>query len=120
MTTPTMTTPEDTRPTPPFWLVRGLLVAGQPVVLGGPMKCLKTATLIDLALSVANGTPFLGRFEVERPVRVALINGEGGQVAVQETARRVCQAKGIDLALGVGCGQRPARPNRRRWHRGEG
>jgi hypothetical protein len=53
---------------------------------------------VALALSLGTGTPFLGEFPVPRRVRVAMLSGESGQAVLQETARRVANAKGINLA----------------------
>jgi replicative DNA helicase len=81
----------------PTWLVRKILVAGQPAVVGGPKKALKTSLVIDLAVSLASGRPFLGAFQVPHQLPVLLLSGESGQAAVLDAARRVCQAKKLDF-----------------------
>jgi hypothetical protein len=79
------------------WLVKGILVAKQPVVIGGPKKSLKTSIALDLAISLGTATPFLGKFAVRRRHRVAVFSGESGNATIRETARRICDAKGLSL-----------------------
>jgi hypothetical protein len=82
------------------WLVRFLLVAGQPALIGGPSKCMKTSVALDLAISLASATDFLGhaQFRVPAPRKVAVLSGESGEAVLKETALRICKAKGLDLA----------------------
>ena len=80
------------------WLVRGVLVKGQPCVIGGPKKTLKTSLLIDLAVSLATATKFLGKFTVDQPVRVGFFSGESGPATIKDTVLRVCASKGADPA----------------------
>src|SRR5262245_42469508 len=79
------------------WLVRDIFVKNEPAVIGGPPKTLKTSTAVDLGLSLASGTPFLGKFEVPHRRRVAIFSGEQGAGELQRLARRICAAKGITL-----------------------
>lgn len=80
----------------PRFLVRGVLVAGQPAVIGGRSKTLKTSVATDLVVSLGSGSKFLGAFDTER-VNVAFWSGESGAATIRETARRVADARGVDL-----------------------
>ncbi len=79
------------------FLVDDILVKGQPGLLAGPPKGCKTTFLIDLGISASTATRFLNRFEVPEAVCVAVMTGESGLATVQETARRVCQSRGLRL-----------------------
>lgn len=78
------------------WLVEHVLVENQIAVVGGPRKALKTSLIIDLGVSLATGRRFLDRFAVRRPTRVGIISGESGGATIQETFRRICEAKEIE------------------------
>jgi hypothetical protein len=84
------------------WLVEGLIVAGEPVMIAGPKKTYKTSFAVDLAISAATGTPFLGKFPVSAPRRhgldgriVVLASAESGNDTLTETMRRVAAARGV-------------------------
>jgi hypothetical protein len=75
------------------YLIDGILVAGQPCILAGGKKTLKTNVSVDLVLSLAQAGLFLGKFKVQNAVRVALLSGESGRATIAETARRIAAAK---------------------------
>jgi len=79
------------------FLIEGVLVAGQPLIIAGPQKSLKTSTMIDAVISLASGSPFLSTFTVNRPCRVMVMSGESGLPTIKETAQRICLAKGLKL-----------------------
>ncbi|MEQ8788448.1 MAG: AAA family ATPase [Pirellulaceae bacterium] len=78
------------------WLVHRTLVAGQPAVMGGAHKTLKTSIAIDLIVSIASGKPFLDSFKVERRATVGVVSGESGGAVIRNTFLRVCNSKGIE------------------------
>lgn len=89
----------------PAWLVKRVLASAQPCVMGGPQKSLKTSILIDLALSMASGTPALGYFDVPRALRVGVLSGESGEAALKSIAWRVAKPRALhppDLPIAWG------------------
>lgn len=81
----------------PSWLVENVFVYGEPGVIGGPKKSMKTSVMLDLAISIGTGTPFLGSFAVPCTRRVAVISGESAPATLQETALRIAKSKKVDL-----------------------
>ena len=81
------------------WLIEDVLVKGQPAVIGGPKKTMKTSLIVDLAISLASGpgASFLGAFAVEHDASVLLLSGESGKETLKETAQRICSSKGVDF-----------------------
>lgn len=82
----------------PNWHIKNALVERQPCIAGGPQKSLKTTICgIDLGVSLAAGVDWLGTFAIPVRRRVGIISGESGPFTLQETAHRVCRAKGLNL-----------------------
>ena len=80
------------------FLVDGVLVASQPGLIGGLSKTLKTGISLDLGVSVASGTPFLGHFTVPKPVPVGIWSGESGDANIQKRIMAIAQDRGLDLS----------------------
>jgi len=81
------------------FLIDNVLVENQPCILGGAKKCLKTSVLLDMALSLAAGVPFLRQFEVPRPRSVLVMTGESGLVTVRNTIQRIAESADIDPGM---------------------
>jgi hypothetical protein len=62
----------------PQWRVNGLLPVGALSMLYAPQEQAKTFFALDLALSIASGTPFHGRKAKQGPVVYILSEGRGG------------------------------------------
>jgi hypothetical protein len=78
--------------TPLDWLIEEVCVIGQPILLGGASKSLKTSLATDLAISLATGGLFCGTFAA-RQCGVLFISAESGKAALRETCRRILAAK---------------------------
>jgi hypothetical protein len=74
------------------FIIENMLAKGQPLIIAGPQKVLKTWFIIDAAVALACGGFFLGKFRVPRPCRVAVMSGESGLATIQENALLVCNA----------------------------
>jgi len=80
------------------WLVEGFWSERAVGIVGGEPKCCKSFLALDLAVSVASGTPFLRRFAVHRPGRVLLFCAEDSQVVVRARLEGIALAAGVDFA----------------------
>jgi hypothetical protein len=79
------------------YVIENMIVGGQPLIVAGPHKVLKTSLVIDAVVALAVGGLFLGMFRVVRPLRVAVMTGESGFATIRETAMRICVAMGLKL-----------------------
>jgi energy-coupling factor transporter ATP-binding protein EcfA2 len=80
------------------WLVEGLWGASSVGVIGGAPKCAKTWLGLDMALSVATGTPCLGKYAVPEPGPVLVYLAEDALLVVREHVAGMARYRGIDLA----------------------
>ena len=80
------------------WLVAALWSEQAVGVIGGEPKCCKSFLALDLAVSVAAGTPCLRHFLVRRPGRVLLYAAEDAHHIVRQRLEGICSAAGLALA----------------------
>jgi hypothetical protein len=79
------------------WLVEQLWCARSVGVIGGAPKCAKTWLGLDMALSVATGTPCLGKYAVPEPGPVLVYLAEDALRAVRERVEGMARHRGLDL-----------------------
>ncbi len=78
-------------------LIKGVWLHPGYGMVGGGEKAMKTWFLVAMAVSVASGQPFLGRFPVGLRGPVLVLTGEGGASFWKRRARRVAAALGVEL-----------------------
>ena len=81
----------------PPWLVRSLWPSSAVGILGGPPKASKTWLGLDLAISVASGTPCLDAFPVDNPGRALLYLAEDSVETVRQRIEGICLHRGLDI-----------------------
>jgi hypothetical protein len=79
------------------WLVEQLWCAHSVGVIGGAPKSAKTWLGLDMALSVATGTPCLGRYTVPEPGPALIYLAEDALPAVRERIEGMARHRGLDL-----------------------
>lgn len=77
------------------YLIDRVTVQGQQGTIGGRSKCCKTLVAIDMALSVASGTPFLGHFHVPQAAPVIFLSYESGGATLQRTFDLMARSRGL-------------------------
>jgi DNA-binding transcriptional ArsR family regulator len=79
----------------PQWLVDNIWMAKNVGWIAGEGKSYKSIMSLDLALSVASGTPFLGKFKVNDPGTVLMVQEEDPVWRVAHRIQAMAEAKGI-------------------------
>lgn len=79
------------------WLVKDLWGQESVGIVGGAPKCCKSWLGLDLALSVASGTPCLGHFEVERKGPSLVYLAEDAAPMVRERIQGICDSRYLDI-----------------------
>ncbi len=79
------------------WLITGLWSEEAVGIVGGEPKCCKSFLALDMAVSVAAGTPCLRRFPVTRAGRVLLYAAEDALHVVRRRLEGICTAAAVAL-----------------------
>lgn len=79
----------------PEWLVEDIWMAKNVGWIAGEGKSYKSVMSLDLALSVASGTPFLGKFPVKDPGTVLMVQEEDPVWRVAHRIQAMADHKGI-------------------------
>lgn len=73
------------------WLTPPVIPAGGNILVAGYPKSHKTHFVLDLAVSLATGTPFLGRFGIPQRRRVGVVLMEGIRFQAGRRIARLCE-----------------------------
>jgi len=80
------------------WLVEGLWSEQAVGILGGEPKCCKSFLALDLAVSVASGTPCLRRYPVRQAGPVLVFPAEDALAVVRQRLEGICAAADVSFA----------------------
>lgn len=79
------------------WLVEDLWSDQAVGILGGEPKCCKSFMALDVAVSVASGTPCLRQFPVQRTGKVLIFPAEDSLAVVRQRLEGIAAAAKIDF-----------------------
>ena len=80
------------------WLIDALWARAGVGIIGGAPKCCKSWLGLDLAVSVASGTPCLDTFPVAEPGGALVYMAEDAAPVVKERLAGLCRHRGLALA----------------------
>lgn len=80
------------------WLIEQLWARAGVGIIGGHPKCCKSWLGLDLAVSVASGTPCLDTFGIAEPGGALLYMAEDAAHVVKQRLEGICRHRGLDLA----------------------
>lgn len=81
--------------TTPGWQVKGFWMKRSHGIVAGEPKSFKSTLVMDMALSIASGAPFLGRYPVEEQGKVLYIQNENAHWIIKDRFEKMVKAKGL-------------------------
>ena len=87
----------ESAPAAESWLIEALWSEQAVGIIGGEPKCCKSFLALDMAVSVASGTPCLRRYPPGRTGRVMLFAAEDALHVVRKRLEGICQAARVRL-----------------------
>jgi hypothetical protein len=79
------------------WLIESLWAYAAVGIIGGPPKCCKSWLGLDMALSVASGSPCLDQFPVQQPGPALIFLAEDALPAVRARIEALCSHRQIHI-----------------------
>ncbi|MFQ5902362.1 MAG: AAA family ATPase [Candidatus Binatia bacterium] len=79
------------------WLIHSMWTYAAVGIIGGPPKCCKSWLGLDMAVSVASGSPCLGLFPVQRPGPALIFLAEDATSAVRTRIEALCAHRQLDI-----------------------
>lgn len=87
----------ESRPPEQVWLIRDVWAQSAVGIIGGAPKCCKSWFGLDMAVSVASGTPCLSNYPVDLPGPVLIFQAEDAVSAVRSRIESVCSYRKLDI-----------------------
>jgi len=87
----------DIHPPEQTWLIESMWAYAAVGIIGGPPKCCKSWLGLDMAVSLASGSPCLDRFPVQRPGPVLIFLAEDALPAVRARIEALCAHRQIHI-----------------------
>jgi len=79
------------------WLIESMWAYAAVGIIGGPPKCFKSWLGLDMAVSVASGSPCLGQFPVQRPGPALIFLAEDALPVVRARIEALCSHRQIPI-----------------------
>jgi hypothetical protein len=79
----------------PEWMIEGFWQKSSHGMIAGEPKTYKSVVATDMAVAVASGEPFLGKFRVNNPGPVMYIQEENAPVLVKDRMMKITTTRGV-------------------------
>lgn len=79
----------------PGWLVEGFWMKASHGIVAGEPKSFKSTLILDLAVAVASGEPFLGEYKVNGSGPVIYIQNENSKWIMKDRLEKIAMSKGL-------------------------